>query len=232
MEWTIASYSTGYSIRGKSGKYIGWASGSANGLTCSDTALVNTLSFSSGNVTISGAGGRNLTLNTDGNGRFRYYTSGTVKLYRLKASDNADAYAQLFLGAFTCDSSGINKPTFGWKEEGVTRWTWALLATEYNTLTPVEKEQFRLGVASESGTNIEKAIARYDYVVGKYYKTGLDTSFTDFMNRDPSPVGSSRAILNSVIGESGNTVAIIVIISVVSVSAVGGYFFIRKRKEN
>lgn len=231
LEWTIASYSTGYSIQGKSGKYIGWSSGSGNGLTVSDTALVNTLSISGEDVTIAGSGGRHLSLNTDGSGRFRYYQSGTVKLYRLKESDNADAFAQLFLGAFTCDSSGINKPTFAWKEEGVTRWSWSLLITEYNTLTSVEKEQFRLGVASETGTNIEKAIARYDYIVGKYFKTGIDTSFTDFMNRNPAAIGSSSIMLATVAKNSGTTIAIIAI-SAVSLAAIGGYFLFRKKKED
>ncbi len=39
-------------------------------------------------------------------------------------------------------------------------------------------------------------------------------------------------LLNVVGGENTNTVAIIVIISVVSMTAIGGYFFLRKRKEN
>ena len=38
--------------------------------------------------------------------------------------------------------------------------------------------------------------------------------------------------LVNIIGENTNTVAIIVIISMVSVTAIGGYFFLRKRKEN
>ena len=38
--------------------------------------------------------------------------------------------------------------------------------------------------------------------------------------------------LVNIIGENTNTVAIIVIISMVSVTAIGGYFFLRRRKEN
>ncbi len=45
-------------------------------------------------------------------------------------------------------------------------------------------------------------------------------------------VGNSAKLLSSLLGESSNTVAIIVIISMVSVTAIGGYFFLRKRKEN
>ena len=42
----------------------------------------------------------------------------------------------------------------------------------------------------------------------------------------------SRTILGSVVGENSNTIAIIVIISLVSVTAIGGYFFIKRREEN
>ena len=35
-----------------------------------------------------------------------------------------------------------------------------------------------------------------------------------------------------IIGENTNTVAIIVVISMVSITAIGGYFFLKKRKEN
>lgn len=229
LEWTIASYSTGYSIQGKSGKYIGSLTTNANGMLVSDTALVNTLSYSDDDSATVIAGSNSnkyhLTLKTDGD-RFRYYASGTVQLYKLVESDNADAYAQTFLGAFTCDATGESEPTFAIKEES-TYWSWSLLATEYDKLTSVEKEQFRLGVASESGSNIEKALARYDYIVAKYGTS----KYSNFMNRTITPLSSSRIALASVIGNTGTTVSIIVVVSLVSLTAIGGYFFLRKRKE-
>ena len=46
-------------------------------------------------------------------------------------------------------------------------------------------------------------------------------------------VSASRiSILNTTLGKNSNTVAIIVIISMISVSCIGGYIFLRKRKEN
>lgn len=227
LEWTIASYSTGYSIQGKSNKYIGRTVGS-NGMNVSDSAIANTLSFSSGDITIAGSGSGasyQLTFNTTSN-RFRYYTSGTVQLYKLVESDNADAFAQTFLGAFTCDATGNSEPTFTIKE-GSTYWTWALLATEYDTLTAVEKEQFRLGVASESGDNIAKALARYDYIVAKYGTS----KYSNFMSRTITPLSSSGIVLSNVIGNNGTTISLIIVVSLVGLTAIGGYFFIRKRKE-
>ncbi len=226
LEFVIASYSTGYSIKTKTNKYFGWSSSSNNGLTESDSALVNTLSYSDGAVTIAGSGGRHLSFNTDGAGRFRYYTSGSVQLYRLVESSNAISYAETFLAAFTCDASGESAPTFTIKE-GSTYWSWSLLATEYNTLTAVEKEEFRLGVASESGDEIAQALARYDYVVGKY---GTAT-YSDFMSRNPAQIGLVKLALGA-INENTHTIAAIVVISLVSVTAIGGYFFIKRRQEN
>lgn len=78
--------SGGYSIKSKSGKYIG-RTGNSSGLSESETAIKNTLSYSDGVVSIK-SGGNTLRFNTDsGQLRFRYYTSTssiktTVFLYR------------------------------------------------------------------------------------------------------------------------------------------------------
>ena len=89
-EWKIALISgSSYSIQSASGKYIGNASNS-NGLTADNTALGNTLSFSSENFGVVSAGGAYLRYNaTSGQERFRYYKSSTyssqqaIQLYKL-----------------------------------------------------------------------------------------------------------------------------------------------------
>lgn len=238
LEWTISATQTGYSIQGKSGKYIDSLTTDKNGIKNSDVEMENTLSIDdSGNVSIAGTNGNTLKYNSAAN-KFRYYTSSstadtsTVKLYKLKESNNSDSFAQTFLSAFTCDGSGTNKPSFALQSDGVTSWSWALLEAEYNKLSNAEKEQFRIGVADKNGTNIQQAIARYDYIVGKYFKTGLDTSFTDFMNRDPVSISSSRVnVLSSIINNDDSMISIVVIISLLSIIGVSSYFFIRRRKE-
>ena len=224
LEWKVASYSSGYSMQGKNGKYA--YGNSNNRFMTSDSAQQLTISLSSNIATITGASGFVLRMNstTAGAERFGFYNTGSadIQLYKLVGSANADAYAQTFLGAISCDASGATAPTFNWKVEGVTRWSWALLAEEYNTLTAAEKEEFRLGVSSESGSNVEKALAKYDYIVGKY---GTGT-FSDFMLRSPSAPNESRINITS-----SNSAAIISIIAVLSLSAVAGFFMLRKRKE-
>lgn len=78
------------------------------------------------------------------------------------------------------------------------------------------------------------SVALYDYVAAKYNTQLQGEGFVsnyDFMSRGITPLTSPKAILGGVIGENGSTTAIIVVVSLVSLTAVGGYSFIRKRKE-
>lgn len=224
LEWTIAAVSGGYSVQSKSGKYIGSLTAKSNGMLVSDSALVNTLSVADGEVTIAGTNDYHLAFNTTGD-RFRYYASGTVQLYKLKTSDKADEFAQTFLGAFTCDASGESEPSFGIKE-GETHWSWSLLAEEYNKLSAAEKEQFRLGVPSQEGDNIARALARYDYIVGKYGTA----KYADFMSRNPAPIASGR--INDLSTETNNnTMIIIVVIASISALAFTTLLVFKKKKQ-
>lgn len=83
--FTIAPVSGGYSVKSASGKYIGNNS-TSNGLTVSSTALVNTISFSNGNVSVRGTQNTSLQYNNSAN-RFRYYasTQNSIQLYKKSA---------------------------------------------------------------------------------------------------------------------------------------------------
>jgi len=48
----------------------------------------------------------------------------------------------------------------------------------------------------------------------------------------PSLSSSGRAITNIVNNETTSSIAIVIVVSVISITAIGGYFFIRRRKEN
>ncbi len=72
---------------------------------------------------------------------------------------------------------------------------------------------------------LERAMATYEACIQKHGQTA-------FMS-DVRPVSASSRITSlSFVNGNGNTVAIIVIISMISVTAIGGYFFLRKRKED
>ena len=125
---------------------------------------------------------------------------------------------------------------------------WSDLETQYTnwftnsgkSLTDDEKAHAKLLFANASSVDrnvtasadeLQHMLAKYDWIVG-HYSNCLDFLNTDpGTGRDPVAQASGRTVLNTIMQDS-NTVAIIVIISVISVSAVGGYFFLRKRKEN
>ena len=87
--FTVEPNGSGYAIKAASGKYIGWASNSINGLTSSDTALPITLSLSGTDANIVGSAGAYLRFNAQsGQTRFRFYKSNSyssqkaVSLYK------------------------------------------------------------------------------------------------------------------------------------------------------
>ena len=235
LQFSIASYSTGYSIEGHSGKFIGWNSGSNNGLTTSASALVNTISYDSTEGATSilcSAGTKGLTLNTT-SGQFRYYSNAFVQLYKLVESSEAAAYASEFLELM---STGANPACVsdGSSDIEDLKVAWAILYSDFNDLSNADKQLFTQGGADESGDDIAKALALYDYVCGKY-GTNLESQDCDnynFMSRTITPIGGQNLLLNSVVGNNSNTITIIVIISLVSVTAIGGYFFLKRREEN
>lgn len=93
ISFTIAKNGNNYTIKSKSGKYIGNNSNS-NSLTASASALNNTITFVNANdITIKSSGGAYLRYNANtgsGNLRFRYYKSSSytsqkaIQLYKLQ----------------------------------------------------------------------------------------------------------------------------------------------------
>ena len=91
--FTIAQSDSSYTVKSASGYYIGWASNSANGLSCSaDTAYPVTLSLTGTDANIVGSAGAYLRFNTQsGQTRFRFFKSSSytnqkaISLYKRQA---------------------------------------------------------------------------------------------------------------------------------------------------
>ena len=73
---------------------------------------------------------------------------------------------------------------------------------------------------------LERAMATYEACIQKHGLTGFMTDVRSVS------AGAKASPLSLFSNGNTNTVAIIVIISMVSVTAIGGYFFLKKRKEN
>ena len=83
----------GYVICSSSGRFIGLASSSSNGMDEGPTPLLNDISFNGNDIDIVGTGGAHLRFNNaDNQKRFRYYKASTytqqkaIQLYRLNES--------------------------------------------------------------------------------------------------------------------------------------------------
>ena len=125
-------------------------------------------------------------------------------------------FAQTFLAAFTCDSTGANEPTFANGK------SWSSLKTAFNNLSTPHQNTLKNATANENGTDIEKAMARYDYVVAKY-------GYENFINRAS---GNSANRMNKFNSDSANNLLLVL----GSMSLLGGLtylaYFLKKRKED
>lgn len=228
LQFSISSFSTGYSIQGQNGKYIGWNSSSDNGLTTSDSALVNDISIdASGDVSIlCSAGTKGLTLNTT-SGQFRYYSNAKVKLYKLVESSEAETFAQSFMDyvGSVCVADGSSDITD-------LQIAWSLSAIEFDALSNADKQIFVQGSADENGNTINKVLALYDYVAAKYGSRleSEDCLEYNFMSRNITSLSNSKFVLSNDFNSNFSNVLFFAI-SLASITAIGAYLFIRKRKE-
>ena len=94
---------------------------------------------------------------------------------------------------------------------------WIETQTNYNALSTTEKNKVLNASANESGTDLEKAVARYVYIVNKYKNR---TDYPDYLNK------ASSANFMNVVNMGNNTTTIIMVIGLVSIlSGVSLYFF-------
>jgi hypothetical protein len=197
-----------------------------------------TVSISDGTATITNVynTNRKILLNyNNGSPRFCAYTSAPSTTMHLPAiykltgglsSKNVDE--TLFNGVH--NNFGAGK-TYAWDEvcSSFNSGNWSSAGTALKGISGFANYKLERAVGDINGNEIEQFIAKYDIIIGKF------STADDFLGRFSAGginYGSARVVpMINIVGNT-NTVAIIVIISMVSVTAIGGYFFIRKRKEN
>lgn len=102
---------------------------------------------------------------------------------------------------------------------------WATLNTEFNALSDGAKKFVKGAVANNAGTDLEKAMARYDHIVKRY--SAAHTEISDFIGR-----GVTASLTNQLFkANTTNNIMVISLIACASVAAIGSFFFLRKRKE-
>ncbi len=133
--------------------------------------------------------------------------------FEVSDSVTADTFASEFLSKLTCDATGESAPTFA------TGYTWADFQVLFSQLPSTEQETLRTAVANESGTSVQQAMARYDYIVAKY-------SYNNFINRS---VASLSHKMNNFLG-GNSAVMITVVIGLITTPLMAAWFMLKKRK--
>ena len=110
---------------------------------------------------------------------------------------------------------------------------WAICADGYSGLSAQAKHIFETenGSSAENAADVKKAIFLYTYIATKY-NTQLESADClsyNFMNRTITPQSNAMSSIAPI--EGSNVSIIITVISVLSLTALGGFFFIKKRKE-
>lgn len=218
---------TNYSIKSASGKYIGQTS-DANGLKTSSSIYPNTITIDGGDADIV-SGNAHLRFNSASDQlRFRYFASNTytkqkaISLYHIPSNEyvlaEADIeYVDSILTLLECDSTGSVAPS---------KKYWSDIASIYfEPLSDDGKEYFKNLVANPEGTDSEKAMAKYDYIVSKYGTS----DYADYIGRDVNKTTQAKSYL---LGDSKNNSFAIIVGSVFvgTVITIGLFFALKKKK--
>jgi len=107
---------------------------------------------------------------------------------------------------------------------------WATQASNYPTDALVKAHFTEAEAKTTSGaTDVEKCVAKYDFIAGKY-QDQLGENY-DFMGRNPEPIASGAYIPNYQSNiDSSSSITIIVIVAVTSMTLLGVTLVLRKRK--
>lgn len=160
-----------------------------------------------------------ITLTASKSSKCRFVVWGATDLF-------AETFANEFMTNMTCHN-GDTPPTFA---EG---YSWAYFDSFYGSLDAEEQGRLQGAQASEIGSIIQQAMARYDYIEGRYNPDNLPTSaWKNFIGRSVTPIGNGRIMINLLTSQATNTSIIVIVTVAVSAIAVGGYFFLRKKKED
>ena len=246
--------STGtFAFKDSSDMYLYWGSGNSlnHNSTLSDNTSWN-VSFSEGNASIVNAtdATRSIRYNANsGQERFACYQNGgqqNVQLWKdLPAGEkniaNTNLAVQKVVVSFAKTMNSIMNDTDVCSGDYSQRDTaWGLVADEFDSLfgsgTSLDSDELNLAKQMfanvdttngwEAGSNrdvLQQAVKTYDYCVSNYSLTAFMSSIRSVSNTN---------MINPILDVNNNSLLLVtVIVSMIGLSAVGGYFFLRKRKE-
>ena len=227
--------SNSFALANSEGKYLNWTSDAKFSLeeTVTDNSSWSISFDGEGNAVIEncaldGEDHRVIRWNQN-SPRFAPYKSGQtpVQIYgpATALDPSAVTFASKIIEELTCDATGKTAPsTLEWED----------LEEAFADVSADGKEQLRTIKAihhespSTDRETVEEALAKYDYIVGKYG----DATYNDFLNRDPDPIpgGAYYNLVNN--AEANSTMIIVIVIAAVSAIALSTLLIIKKKKHN
>ena len=169
-------------------------------------------------VTAQGTSTRNLLKYNDTDKIFSCYSNGQkdISMYVYNAapelSGDGGAFIDTLLNDLHCDG-GVTP---------VTETAWNDVAEFYTDLPDSDKAMMKNAKAdAASEFDLEKAMAKYDYIVGKY-------GYTDYIGREPAPAQANNVL--PMMSSNEKTTILLSVMGVAGVALAGAFFLSRKRK--
>ena len=153
--------------------------------------------------------------------------NGQAKITKVVVKANYDAlgtWCDSFLGDLVCDPTGRTAPSTD---------TWATLGNLFLANLTSEMQAYMANYnTSNSKSVVNRALVKYDYIIEKYNTEAADP-YLDFIERiDAGKITLKSNNLFIPMEITSSSFAIITFIALASITAIGGYLVIKRRKEN
>lgn len=207
-------------------KYYGSDTTAAFDVTPSGGAAISktmTDSWSNYEYDVSATYTNKVTLGTSISGK-RAFLSGFTVLY-------AKTWTKELLERFTCSGETLEHPDGAITADNPTD-LWATLSGWFSELPAAKRASLKTLPADANGSIDEKAMARYDLIIRKYQKQQGIAAYTDFIGRFAAG-GANPSGLYQNLGFTENQdmrLPLIIAIVVGGLVAVGGFYFIQRRR--
>ncbi|MBR0295578.1 MAG: hypothetical protein IJQ67_06760 [Bacilli bacterium] len=232
--YTIVAGSSDGTVAFKQGANYLSFSGSDNQLLTSTTLNAEsswTVSITTNIATITNVASDTRIIKYANGDRFAAYdnaTATTVQLWKLNGASGqsaAEDFADDFKEYIVDNICAVNDASF---DTDMAEF-WELEAETYASLSSEAKAYIASKSANASGDKVEKMLAEYNHIYGVY---GTSLSLSNFLSRVEA-VKASNSIGPAINASQGSsTTTLVIILSIVGFITVGGYFLIRRRKEN
>lgn len=157
-------------------------------------------------------------------GSYEFYFNFTTKTLwiQMSAEEEAKSYADGFLSNITCNGSSVTAAEGAWGEQ----------KTAYEAMSESARGYLTAATADEDGSEVEQAVARYDFILKKYNTKTVET-YEDFMGR----VAAGKVVLNDsfnygVNAAETNYIYLIIIATSLVITTVGCLLILKKKKTN